>query len=628
MCRFRKYNYFIRFYSYPPEKFSEEQKYLIECALTFFSLVKYNHFFVRIICYFLLKSPYGFEMKTVSLLTNYSYRQVRTIEKLSPTEFAEIYEEKPAGSGRSPSISPELAGEIAFWILNHQSDCPAMIAVYLKEQHLIEVSSRTVTRFLAKYGLNKILGQQTVEEELIGRTKFLGGWLLFPFILPLLGKLLPVFDETKRSSFCAVFLTIFFMSLFGIPRLFHLGDISDIGFALLTSRNVILSRTFIWHWVKSCPKSLVKAFYQESRPEVIVSGDEEMIISIDEHVITRWTKLYDMAGTLWPTRGKSGKADKVFYVYALGKKILLSCLPLPANKKLCYCMVMLIKELRQTYGIYRIRVILDAGACKGFPLAQMMNIPGVIFVVKGCRWPYLIEQWEAIPRAEFMRRVDPADRYHRNLSRPRRYIRVAETETKIKGCRRPLRTVLIYKPEDEKLKDRYIPIYTNDEVTNALDIIAQYRSRQNHEMVYRVMKHDLGLDAIPPSTSPGQDPQARRFYSKRLQFFGWIKAIVFNLVQAFKGTLKEPFAKMRLGTLVRKFFLRSGSISMTPENIIFQFDYFNSQNELIPYCENINTMGLSIPWLGDRKMVFRFSPRPKRVKIAPDWWQSFLSGFS
>ncbi|RCV63165.1 hypothetical protein C5S53_15590, partial [Methanophagales archaeon] len=39
--------------------------------------------------------------------------------------------------------------------------------------------------------------------------------------------------------------------------------------------------------------------------------------------------------------------------------------------------------------------------------------------------------------------------------------------------------------------DKYYPIYTNDEVTPLYDLLVEYRSRQNHELCYRVMKHDL-----------------------------------------------------------------------------------------------------------------------------------------
>jgi len=589
MFQYRHYKDFIRFYNYPDDKFSSKQKYLIECILTFFSLIRYDRFFVRIIAYFLLKASDDFDIKVIAELTKYSYIQIRRMNKLSPEKFRRIYRNPLSGPGVPMTIPTVTAGEIASWIINNQCDCPSKVAVFLAEEHRLAVSTRTVSRFLQIHGLDKILQMQP-REELIGRTKFLGGWLLVPPLLSLLRELTPIFGQ-EAGSFSITFLTIFFASLFGIHRQYHLDDISDI--------------------------------YQASREYGVDLGDQDQRVSLDEHVVVRWTKIFQMAGTLWPTRGKSGNADKLFYVYSLKKKLLLSCLPLPANKRLSYCMVRLINDLRETYGVQRIRAILDAGGCKGFPLAMLMRIPGVVFIVKGCRWPDLVDQWERIPRTQFIKRVDPADRYRRNQGERKRYLRVTETYTKIKGCAQPLRTILIWRPKEEKMKDRYIPLFTNDETSDMSFLIWEYRSRQNHEMVYRDMKYTLGLDAIPSSISPGQDRSSKRFYSKRLLFFGWTKALVFNAVQDFKRNFAAPIANMRIGTLARKFFSRPGTIFMTDDKVILQFDYFNGQNDLMPFCEQLNVGEVSIPWMGNREMQFRFIPKPTKAKITNDWWQSF-----
>lgn len=624
MYRFLRYKDFTRFHEIPPEKFSEEQKIVVENVLKFFSQVKYDRTLVRSVGYFLLKSSLGFDTKTVSRLTKYSYSQMREINKLSAYEYINKYEQKFLSPGRACSIPPELLGEIHQWMLKNRCNSSSKIADYLCEKHDIEVCEVTVSRFLKKYGISKSKLDSTNKEQFVGKTNFLGGWLLFPLILPLIEQLLPIFGE-KAKSFCGVFLTIFFSSLFGIPRMFHLADINDSGFALLTSRRTVMSRSYIYSWLKSCPKSLLEAFYHKSRTVgVDLPQDQELKVSIDEHVIVRWTKKFDMAGTLWPTRGKSGKADKIFYVYALAKRLLLSCLPLPANKKLSYCMVQLIKDLRKTYGIHRVRAILDAGGCKGFPIAKLLRMSGVTFIVKGYRWAKLVESWENLPRSIFKKRVDPADAYKRKLYQPKRFLYVANTATKIKGCKKLLRTILIYYPKEKILKDRYIAIFTNDETSDCIDIIREYRSRQSHEMVYRDMKYHLSLDQIPPSTSPGQNPENRRFYPKPLLFFGWIKALVFNTVQNFQRTFRGPIAKMRVGTLVRKYFARSGSIYKTQQNLILQFDYFKGQDSLISYCEKINAMRLAVPWLDDRKILFRFTLHKTKSKVTQDWCQSFL----
>ena len=49
--------------------------------------------------------------------------------------------------------------------------------------------------------------------------------------------------------------------------------------------------------------------------------------------------------------------------------------------------------------------------------------------------------------------------------------------TKIRGCKELIRTILFLN-ELEKGKDRFYPIYTNDEVTSVYDLLVEYRSRQ------------------------------------------------------------------------------------------------------------------------------------------------------
>ena len=44
-------------------------------------------------------------------------------------------------------------------------------------------------------------------------------------------------------------------------------------------------------------------------------------------------------------------------------------------------------------------------------------------------------------------------------------------------------------------------------------------------------------------------------------------------------------------------------------------DYFNGQKVLMPYCEQLNASRVSIPWLGNREMLFRFISKPTKAKM-------------
>jgi len=132
-------------------------------------------------------------------------------------KFERTYKNPLSGPGISRTIPTEMAGEIASWIINNQCDSPSKIAVFLTEEHQLIVSTKTVSRFLQEHGLDKILQKQPTEES-VGRTKFLGGWLLIPYLLSLLRRLFqqifffmeirnqPSIDELTSLERCAFLL--------------------------------------------------------------------------------------------------------------------------------------------------------------------------------------------------------------------------------------------------------------------------------------------------------------------------------------------------------------------------------------------------------------------------------------
>jgi hypothetical protein len=81
-------------------------------------------------------------------------------------------------------------------------------------------------------------------------------WLLAPFIADIVKKIRQAYDGLPGSI--EVILILFFLSVLGIERPFHLEDLSGPGFAILTGRNGVLSRTTLFSWVKNCRKSFDK----------------------------------------------------------------------------------------------------------------------------------------------------------------------------------------------------------------------------------------------------------------------------------------------------------------------------------------------------------------------------------
>ena len=95
-----------------------------------------------------------------------------------------------------------------------------------------------------------------------------------------------------------------------------------------------------------------------------------------------------------------------------------------------------------------VRMILDAGGCKGSVIARLSKIKNHMFLVRGKRQRTLVKQWEKVPKSEYRVYTDPGD--------PKKKILVADVGTKIRGCKEFVRTILLLN-EHEKGKDRFYP---------------------------------------------------------------------------------------------------------------------------------------------------------------------------
>lgn len=522
--------------------------------------------------------------KTVASITNYTDIQVRNIKD----HFENTNGDFPKGSGkrgRKKKIKKRMFGRIVKYIVDHSLSTLQDVAAYLKDKYKLEVSVKTIERELEDYDLSDLFKLVREKEKRSVHVNYAGGWLLAPFIADLVKKINQAFKGLPGSV--EVLLTLLFLSVFGIARAFHLEDLSDPGFSILTGRNDVLSRTTIFRWVKKCRKPSVLLFYELTRPLKGFVG-KILKISIDEHVVARWTQKVKIPGTKHPTRGKAMKADKLFYIFELTKKRLLGFKPQPGNATLANTSLKMVKELIRNMKPKSMRLVLDAGGCKGSFIARLSKIEGVIFLIRGVRQRKQVVQWKKVPKEEYKEYPDPGD--------PKKKILVADTRTKIKGCKNHIRTILLLNESEKKENDRYYPIYTNDAVSPLFDLLVEYRSRQNHELCYRVLKHDLSLDALPKSYPLNPKAEKVQFRDKYVMLVGWIKALAYNNIGEFKESLDKKYHKMTVGTIVRKFLDRPATIETTADEIVVKFDYFRECNALKGYCDKIKQSNLEISW--------------------------------
>jgi len=144
------------------------------------------------------------------------------------------------------------------YIMDHPRSTLKGVAWYLKEEYKLEVSVKTLERELEEYGLSDLYKLVRKKEKRTVHVNYAGGWLLAPFIADMVKRTKQAFDGFPGSV--EAILTLFFLSVFGIERPFHLEDLSDLGFAVLTGRNGVLSRTTLFRWMKGCRKSFVLRF--------------------------------------------------------------------------------------------------------------------------------------------------------------------------------------------------------------------------------------------------------------------------------------------------------------------------------------------------------------------------------
>jgi hypothetical protein len=89
-------------------------------------------------------------------------------------------------------------------------------------------------------------------------------------------------------------LTSVFAPLVGLERLWHLDELEDRGFALLTGGSRCPSRHAIGGWRSHRRWHAVDAFCRRTAPWHLVRRDDA-IVSFDEHTSPRWTRKFRIA---------------------------------------------------------------------------------------------------------------------------------------------------------------------------------------------------------------------------------------------------------------------------------------------------------------------------------------------
>lgn len=494
---------------------------------------------------------------------------------------------------------------------------------------VVDLGERTVRAVRLDAGLNRwdiaawvkareAAKDKAREEDVLCWTPYAGLWLLVPLILrsALLAaaQLLQWTAHTRIDAWQWV-LTVMMWAVLGFRRFFHLDDFrhqANLGLALFTGRTRLLADSTVWHLVHTLQPERAEAFYQRTAAEAVAvdEPDAEAWLSMDDHVVGFFTKLKPrpLGKTRVASRGRYYPAIRLYPPFHLSTGRYLGLVVTQARYALSQVLPRLIAEVRKLQALAghpqpsRIRVLLDRGGYKATLFEELMEDPTIRFIAMARATPNNVRQWETVPESSFTPYQRKRDQ-NPNL-------KIADTQTRVNGCVYPLRTVLI-RDDMPGIQQRWRALFTTVPSTEMSpeEVDATYRRRQDHENSFAELDHYLAGKCLPKPYRlirvPNHQGQKRKTVATELssetmtgmKVVAWLRHWAFNLVKDFGAGLGQPYATLRVGTLVRRFIARPGILSLRGNEIWITLMPFTGHQALAPWIQHLNQQRLAVPWL-------------------------------
>ena len=407
-------------------------------------------------------------------------------------------------------------------------------------------------------------------------------------------------------------LTSVFAPVIGLERIWHLDQMEDLGFAVLTGGQRCPSRYSVGAWRRHLPWYEVDAFCRQTSPWYLLEG-QKALISYDEHTVPRWTHKFHIPKSYVTTRNKYMHAEKFYYTFDVAQDRYLAVRATPGNIGLADVAERLTRQTLQLGQPEHLHALFDAGAGKSdAAVRRLLDLaaahPGRLDVtLRACRYPHRTALWKALPASQF-EVFSEAGPY---VGAAEKEIRLAETTTILKGesIEDAVRTVICREVVPGPKKDRWHPLYTTS-ACEPVEVLSDFRQRQHHEQAYRVGVHDEMLDGVPCGyDKDSADPKRPGWQRGGMQMVGWLIALVYNAVANVAVELAGEYKGSHVRTVRRNFFNRPGELYLTTEALIVYLDPFAGQEALIPVIEEFNEEVHRLPWLGNRRVVLCLSPQ-------------------
>jgi hypothetical protein len=404
------------------------------------------------------------------------------------------------------------------------------------------------------------------------------------------------------------------MLVVDMQRVFHLDQMDDPGFALLTGDpQRCPTRQMVGAWRKHLLWNEVDRFCHRTSPWDLMQ-ERDVLMSFDEHSIPRWTKKFSIPKGYVTTRNKYMRCEKLYYGYDLRERRFVTVKATPGKVELRDVSGLLTRRVLRYGQPESLHALFDAGAGKSDAdvrdlLNQAESIPKLDVTLRACRYPGRLKHWKELPTDRFVSYETPGD----CQGAPPKEVRVADTNTVLRGEAKEdaVRTILCRQVIPGPKKDRWHPLYTSLDSKRAMpiEVVEEFRQRQHHEQGYRVEVHDANLNAVRCGYDKDSPDRKRpRFHRGPLQMLGWLVALFYNACADFAAELGPAWNEVFIRTLRRTFFNRPGNLYCTPTSVIVYFDReFCHQDDLLPVIDRINAEQHRIPWMDNRLLVLSVS---------------------
>jgi len=448
----------------------------------------------------------------------------------------------------------------------------------------------------------------------MGRTRFGGAFLLLPAALalarvavPTLGKVLGGAHRAQR-----LVLSLFFRAALGVERIFHFESLDDLGFALLSGGKKVLSRGHLGRMQRAVTTPAVKAFARATE-QLAVLRDRVVTVSLDEHVIARFTRKFRIAKGYHTIRNKKMRAEKLFYLYWPAGRRFMQLVVARGNATLVDMAVLFLRGLRRRARPRRLRMILDAGAASSHEgLRRLDRFTKTTLIIRTPRRPAYLKAWKRLPRDSFTPYEEPGP----YVGAKPKQIGIAETTTVIKGIARPVRTIVV-RERARRGKDRWHALFAlHDDTTSALDLLHEYRTRQHHEQGHRIGVHDLWIDASPSGYPKRGPPDRPGFVQAPLMLSAWVAALAWDALRDLGLKLPQAFHFAHPRTLRRWLLMRDAELILTASHLIVVLAYDPRRAWLRPLLRQFNEAEVALPWLDGRRVLMGFAARSQPLADA------------